>query len=276
MHDIEPLIAQWRQSASTSSGLPGETLDEVESHLRDAVDALLQSGLPPHEAFEKALAQLGPAPSLSREFAKLDPLWLPARIAIGVGILIATTMVLLLSARYSAGRINLLLAAHIFSVSLGYAAGFLMGAIGICYVCRRCFADFSPSSLASLRRASLAFAIAAVTMTAVGIFLGSIWTWTQWGQFWFWDLKVATAIDVLIWLIAILIVHCLAGPRLTFLLAILGNAILLLAWLTAHQLPTRYGFQNAIPSLLTLAILLHAAFFLLGLAPARCLRPSRA
>src|SRR3954471_20087031 len=118
MHDLETLITEWRTSAA--KGVNAETLDELETHLRETTEQLVRSGMNLPEAFQRAVAELGAMPRISSEFQKLDePLWLPVKLVIGVTALLALGLVIFGHARLNSGRSSLLLAAHQFTVILG-------------------------------------------------------------------------------------------------------------------------------------------------------------
>ena len=66
--DLEAALARWR----ASSAVDADTLDELESHLRDAFADGVTRGLPPAETFREAVAQLGDSAQLASEFSKLQ------------------------------------------------------------------------------------------------------------------------------------------------------------------------------------------------------------
>lgn len=66
--NLESAFARWR----ASSAFDADTLDELESHLRDAVADGLTRGLSPAKAFREAVSQLGDATQLASEFSKLQ------------------------------------------------------------------------------------------------------------------------------------------------------------------------------------------------------------
>ena len=65
--NLEAALARWR----ASSAFDADTLNELESHLRDAVADGLARGLSPAKAFREAVSQLGDATQLASEFSKL-------------------------------------------------------------------------------------------------------------------------------------------------------------------------------------------------------------
>ena len=60
MPDLEPSITAWRKTLMAAPNVGRETLDELENHLRETVEQLVRSGVPETEAFQRAVAQLGP------------------------------------------------------------------------------------------------------------------------------------------------------------------------------------------------------------------------
>src|SRR5579883_1788691 len=151
MHDLEKLITVWRKSAGKR--VKAETLDELETHLREATEQLVRSGMNLPDAFHRALADLGNLPKIASEFRKLDePLWLPVKLAITVTALLALILVILFIARLDSSRSSVLLAAHTFAVTLGYTLTLLIGGLGICFVSQRCLEDFSTPRLQSIAR----------------------------------------------------------------------------------------------------------------------------
>jgi len=74
---LDEQIGMWRSFMAARPAIAPADLDELESHLRDQVDALAASGLAPDEAFLVAVRRLGKIDDLSREFARehSDRLW---------------------------------------------------------------------------------------------------------------------------------------------------------------------------------------------------------
>ncbi len=279
MHNVEQLIAEWRKLTMAKSSVPPETIDELECHLRETTEVLVQSGLTEPEAFQRAVKQFGTAPAIASEFQKLDePTWVPVKVVIGTGVVTALALAIVLIARLDAGSTSFLLASHVFTVTLGYTTTFLVGALGICFVGQRCFADFSPLRMRSVTRATFKLGCAAAGLTAVGVILGMVWAKAEWGRYWTWDAKEIGGFSVVAWLACFLFAHRLAdsGPRGILVMSVLGNIIVSLAWFGANLLGGlhRYGTPNY-SLLLLVAVALNSAFFLIGLAPAGWLRPRK-
>jgi hypothetical protein len=274
MHNLEKLIMEWHKSAATPS-VNAAILEELETHLRETTEQLVRSGIDLPDAFQRAVAELGAMPKISSEFRKLDePLWLPVKLAVGMTALLALVLAILLIARLDSSRSGLLLAAHVFNVTLGYTLTLLIGGLGICFVTQRSFEDFSTSRLHSIARVSLVLGTVALFFTTMGVFLGMIWSKMEWGRYWAWDSKELGGLSVVIWLACYLIAHRFFKNSARGVLAIsmLGNIVVSLAWFGPrvnglHQ----YGSPNT-SILLTAAILVHLAFFAIGFVPAGRLR----
>ena len=75
--NIEAQIAEWRRFVGHRPAIVGEDADEMESHLRDQIDALIEVGLSPSEAFLVAVKRMGSLDDISRDFARehSDRLW---------------------------------------------------------------------------------------------------------------------------------------------------------------------------------------------------------
>ncbi|NOT44511.1 MAG: hypothetical protein HOP14_07915, partial [Acidobacteria bacterium] len=67
---LEAQIDQWRAFLRRRRELDGPDVEELESHLRDQVEALIESGLDADEAFLVAVKRMGNLDALSREFAR--------------------------------------------------------------------------------------------------------------------------------------------------------------------------------------------------------------
>ena len=72
MSDLETSIGRWRRYLAGRSGLVDEDIEELESHLRDEIDALGKSGLAEDEAFLVAVKRLGNAEAMTREFSRVN------------------------------------------------------------------------------------------------------------------------------------------------------------------------------------------------------------
>ena len=67
---LEGQIAEWRAYLRRRRAISSPDVEELESHLRDQVKALVDAGLAPDEAFLVAVKRMGSQDALSREFAR--------------------------------------------------------------------------------------------------------------------------------------------------------------------------------------------------------------
>ena len=72
LFDLNQAIQRWRQNLGQSPALQSENLDELESHLRDAVATLQTSGLSAEEALLIGVKRIGRNASLETEFGKVN------------------------------------------------------------------------------------------------------------------------------------------------------------------------------------------------------------
>ena len=233
MHNLEQSISEWRRTMMTVPNVGPETLDELENHLRETVEQLVGSGVSGPDAFQQAVRQLGPPGNIAAEFEKLaSPIWLPAKAAKALVVVLGLviTLAVILGARE--GGWDILLAAHVLTVNLGYTTALLLGALGICFACQRCWSEFPSRRLNALRRESVAFARLATGLIAVGTVLGMIWSGQEWGRIWGWDPKEIGALGILLWLTGLLVAHSFRriSPRAFFVSTILGGNIAGLAY----------------------------------------------
>jgi hypothetical protein len=70
--DLNLAIQRWRADLENSPAFRQENLNELESHLRDSVAALLTRGLSDEEAFLIATRRIGKGRQLESEFGKLN------------------------------------------------------------------------------------------------------------------------------------------------------------------------------------------------------------
>ncbi len=68
MFDLEKAIKKWRNSLDANEALEDGAKEELECHLRDKVEYLIDQGKPEEKAFEEALAKLGTLQVLGTEY----------------------------------------------------------------------------------------------------------------------------------------------------------------------------------------------------------------
>lgn len=277
MHNLDQLILEWRKKAATPE-VSAEMLDELETHLRETTAQLVRSGLPVANAFQRAVAELGTMPGIASEFRKLDqPMWLPVKLAIGVTGLTAVVSAIALLGRFDSSAAGLLLATHVFVITLGYTTTLLLGGLGICFVSQRCFDDFSTSRRQSIGRVSFVLSGVALLCTTIGVILGMAWAKITWGRYWAWDVKEIGGLCVIVWLAAYLVAHRFfkSSDRGILTISMLGNIVVSLAWF-GPQLNGLHQYGTFSQSVLLMAIVANVGFFAMGYCPAGWLRSKQA
>ena len=275
MADLEERIGQWRHELAESLGGSAEWLEELEGHLRDEVQRLVQAGQPMEQAFAAAVAQVGGAPALAAEFARGTPAspWWPVRVAVIASIALAG---LLVGVLFTSGRLGdplgLLLATHVTAVTLGYTLTLLVGTLAACYVLARPFGKPDPRQIQGLVRATGRMTAAALVLTALGVVLGGFWAERSLGRFWGWDAKETGGALVILWDVAVLAVFAsrLLGAHAMLLLGLAGNVVVALAWFGPSVLGIgqhSYGYPPPVMPLVWF-VSAQAALACLGLVPA--------
>src|SRR5688500_16731372 len=70
MPELEPQIAAWRR-AMLAKRIKSSVLEELESHLREDIEHMMQSGTAAQQAFDAAAARMGSPAQLRHEFQKV-------------------------------------------------------------------------------------------------------------------------------------------------------------------------------------------------------------
>jgi hypothetical protein len=275
MYNLEQAISAWRRTLTTALHVEPETLDELENHLRESVEQLVSSGTSRADAFQQAVKLLGPPEQFAAEFAKLaSPSWWPAKAAKALVAVIGVVITLAVIWGARTRGWDILLSAHVITVALGFTTALLLGALGICFVCQRCLAEFPSRRLNALQRDSVAIARISTSLIAVGVVLGMVWTKREWGRFWDWDPKEIGGLAILLWLTGLLVAHSLRRitPRAFLLSSILGGNIAGLAYFGPGLLTNAHHFGSPLFVGLLVFEVLSLLVCLVGLAPAGWLR----
>ena len=273
---IEVLFRKWRKGLGGERGrLSEETIDELESHLREAVAELVQRGLSEERAFERATKELGSMRCLEREFEKMDRgVWLPIKLVIGVELLMAVAGVVLLLLNLDSPGIKFLLASHVVLVTIGYSTTFLIGALGICYVAQRTFSGFPRLRRRGLTRATFGLGCVAAIATIAAVVLGSVWAKASWGRYWDWDMKEVGGLAVILWQLIFVAAHWFVRRKeqVLMLMSFLGNMVVGWAWFGVSFLLETKTYGTGAWSALIIALVINCAVFVAGFAPAGWLR----
>jgi ABC-type transport system involved in cytochrome c biogenesis permease subunit len=168
---------------------------------------------------------------------------------------------------------NFWLATHVVTITLGYSATFLAGALGVVYlvmgVVTRHLTAERGRALARMVYGVVCFAL---LLSFVGTVLGGIWADQSWGRFWGWDPKENGA--ALVVLLNAIILHARWGgmvrERGVMVLAVAGNVVTAWSWFGTNMLGVglhSYGFMDSAVAWLLVFVASQLAVMALGLLP---------
>ncbi|MFG0242377.1 MAG: cytochrome c biogenesis protein CcsA [Phycisphaerales bacterium JB054] len=167
---------------------------------------------------------------------------------------------------------NFWLATHVITITLGYSATFLAGALAAVYLLGRAFTRaVTPERERAMIRMVYGVVCFAMLLSFVGTVLGGIWADQSWGRFWGWDPKENGA--ALVVLINAIILHARWGglvraPGIAAL-AVAGNIVTVWSWFGTNMLGVglhAYGFMDS--ASLWLGVFVASQFLLMALASA--------
>lgn len=94
---------------------------------------------------------------------------------------------------------NVWLATHVIIITLGYAATYLAGVIGMIYLIMGVFTpNLTKDTAKTLSRMTYGVTCFAILCSFVGTILGGIWADQSWGRFWGWDPKENGAVMIVV------------------------------------------------------------------------------
>jgi hypothetical protein len=263
MPDLETQIATWRRQMLAAGIKTLSTLDELESHLRDEIDRLRTAGVPETEVMARAVSHLGHPPAVQAEFKKLG---LSSRSLANIVTAVWASVLLLLAAVFSPrlldGRWNGLLASHVFTVTAGYLAAFVVGGCGMAWICAQWMRGAAAGHPALMHTAAR-FTRFAAALIVVAVVLGMFWSGQNLGRYFMGDYREIGGMCGGAWFAALWIVR--RSPRLkeraAMLLGVGGSMLVGFAWFGAVPLDKGAGASSYWP----LAVLAGLHFlFLLG------------
>ncbi|HEX3654662.1 MAG TPA: cytochrome c biogenesis protein CcsA [Pirellulales bacterium] len=268
MFDLEQQISQWRDATSKVMRGQAEAIEELENHLRDAVERSVRAGSTPEQAWESALQRLGTPEPLAAEFRKLAPSsprsWVPAQVLMAVQGCFALGIAWLCF-RVAGRRGDMLLAFHVFCVTVGYSAMFGVGAIVAWSVVSRTLRGWTDREHAALCTTMRWWTMGGLVLTMLGIVLGSVWSRGHWGRFWNWDVKELAAVGQLLWngLVLAALARRPRDQRVVLLLGLAGNLVVAACWFGPAGL---HSDGRAPPGLVVaIAVLMFVELGLVGL-----------
>ncbi len=194
------------------------------------------------------------------------------------------------------------LATHVVCITLGYAATFLAGILGLVYIgrgllvpwagrlCRekllpavegsmsperysnwqtRLTPDVSPEYARELVRMIYGILCFAIIFSFIGTVLGGLWADDSWGRFWGWDPKENGALIIVLWNAVVLHARWdgMVRDRGLAILSLVGNVVTSWSWFGVNELGIglhAYGFTEGRLQMLGLFIL--SQLLIVGLA----------
>jgi ABC-type transport system involved in cytochrome c biogenesis permease subunit len=176
------------------------------------------------------------------------------------------------------------LTTHVQCITLGYAATFFAGFIGIYALIHRIVASRLANSDPNKERLfaeqkilyKLCYGIVCFGLffSFIGTVLGGLWADDSWGRFWGWDPKENGALMIVLW--NAILLHArwdkLVLERGFYLLAIGGNIMTAWSWFGTNQLGIglhSYGFTESVLFILTAFVISQIALIIAGLVMLR-------
>ena len=168
---------------------------------------------------------------------------------------------------------NFWLTAHVTTITIGYAASLLTGAMAHIYILGRLlgFKRNAPDFYNKLTRMVYGILCFAFFFTLMGTVLGGVWANESWGRFWGWDPKENGALLIVLWQLAVL--HARRGGYIRDLginmAAVFGAAIVAFSWWGINLLGVglhTYGFTSGTMNALIAYWSFEAVVILLGAA----------
>lgn len=162
------------------------------------------------------------------------------------------------------------LATHVVCITLGYAATFVAGILGLFYVIGLLVDRDSGGDLRQvLTRMTYGTICFATLFSFIGTILGGLWADDSWGRFWGWDPKENGALLIVIW--NALVLHARWGGMIQrrglAVLAIFGNVVTAWSWFGVNEMGVglhAYGFREGMRFWLTVFVLSQLLMIALG------------
>ena len=170
------------------------------------------------------------------------------------------------------------LATHVVTVTLGYAATFVAGLLGIVFVLGglltpRLSEQVGQYSMGKLLGNMIYGVVCfALFFSFVGTVLGGLWADDSWGRFWGWDPKENGALIIVLW--NALVLHArwdgMIRERGLAVLAIVGNIVTSWSWFGVNELGVglhSYGFTSGVLFWLSMFAGSQVALIIIGSLP---------
>ena len=232
MFDLNQQIRSWKSAFAKKQACSTDELQELESHLREEIAALVAAGRSEQEAFSASVARLGDADKVCSEFAKNETRFLFDSIALrGNSVLVALVglAAVVLGLVVWTNRGDGLLGAHQTSISFAYVLPFLLALVGTYAIVRAAIVKSADTQFRDGFAVQCKFLLGIIALgCAIGAILGGFWAEREWGRFWAWDPKETGAVSVVVCALAL----CFVVTRLKLSSVHLGQASLIMSLVT--------------------------------------------
>jgi hypothetical protein len=202
MFDLNQQIDRWISAFAKQGACSSDELQELESHLREEIAALVAAGRSQQEAFSKSVSRLGDPHEICGEFAKNEHRFLSDSVALRAGsvmVVLAGLAAVLVGLAVWMNRGDGLLGAHLGSIVFAYVVPFLLAVVGTYAIFRAAMVKSGEPQFRDRFAGQCRFLLGAIALGCVtGAILGGIWAERHWGRFWGWDLKEIGALSVVI------------------------------------------------------------------------------
>lgn len=169
---------------------------------------------------------------------------------------------------------NFWLSTHVLAITLGYAAVFLAGILGIIFIVAGTFMpSLDKTTIKNVGQMIYGITAFAVFFSFVGTVLGGIWADQSWGRFWGWDPKENGAVLIVLW--TAMMLHArwggMAQQRGMAVLAVFGGIVTSWSWFGTNMLGAglhSYGFTDSRDMWLWSYVLSQLLVMNIGMHPA--------
>jgi ABC-type transport system involved in cytochrome c biogenesis permease subunit len=138
------------------------------------------------------------------------------------------------------GKVGILLATHVLTVTWGYLAALAAGALAVWAVAEGAYRGDGRKGMEAFRRPAGGLAWASLAMTALGVVLGAIWASGRLGRAWGWDPREVGGVSVLL-SAGLSVVAVRLNPKAGKAAAIAGSMAAVFAWFVPPLLESRGG-----------------------------------
>lgn len=200
MFDLDQQIDRWKSAFAKKAACSSDELQELESHLREEIAALVTAGCCEQEAFSESVSRLGDPHEICGEFAKNESRFLWDEVALRgnrVMVILAGLAAALFGLAVGMKRGDGLLGAHLGSIIFAYVVPFLLALVGTYAIFRAAIVKSGQTQFRDRFAGHCRFLLGVIALgCATGAILGGIWAERHWGRFWGWDPKEIGGLSV--------------------------------------------------------------------------------